>query len=267
MPELRFPRRAPSSAPAPRTDETPRPPAARSDVISCRATNPLSIHDDVSKVFIDERQAKATTATRLFRNEELFSALRDKAMPSYFRQSALSRRPFVIWSSGCSSGEEVYSLAMVALGEFAGKGTAPNLDAFGTDINRERLALARAGCYGMPSRQAIGEAYWALLLRHARLEGASVRMGDDLRARCRFGVFDMRQRPKKHTFDFIVCNHVLQYYDPPGQLHILRNLQEVLKPGGHLYLEGITDGARSAMKLQKIEGQPNLFVPAPLHPH
>jgi chemotaxis methyl-accepting protein methylase len=224
--------------------------------ISCRVTNPLSVQDDLSKVFLDSNQAKATTATRLFRNEDLFEGLRKLVMPDVMSR----RKSMTVWSTGCSSGEEVYSLAMVALAEFAkAKRPMSAFRIFGTDISQDRINEGRSGHYGRPSANAFEPAYWTLLKRYAQVEGPSVVMGDELRSVAKFGLFDMRQKPKKHTFDFIVCNHVLQYYDNPGQLHILQNLMAVLNPGGYLYLEGITDAAVSGARIRKVQG--NFYLP------
>jgi chemotaxis methyl-accepting protein methylase len=76
---------------------------------------------------------------------------------------------------------------------------------------------------------------------------------------CQFTLFDMRKKPKKHTFHFIVCNHVLQYYDTPGQRHIIGNLSAVLKPGGTMYLEGLTDHGLDGTNVMKVQGSSNLY--------
>lgn len=251
-----FHRSSPSNPP-------PRPPrpAMSEDTISCRATNPLSIHEDIERVFVDERQAKATTATRLFRNTELFNALRRHALAEYFARSAGGGgKEFSLWSAGCSSGEEVYSLAMVALDGFARQKIRPRAACFGTDINTQRIAEARQGLYGRPTPAAFSAEYWTLLRRYAAESPSSVQMGPELMAACKFMLFDMRKKPRKHTFDFIVCNHVLQYYDAPGQKVILDNLLAVLRPGGLLYLEGITADIAREAGLEKMPAS-NLYRP------
>lgn len=224
--------------------------------ISCRATNPLSIQDDVSKVFLDEQQAKATTATRLFRNDEIFAAITKIVVPAHLESK---RSKFSMWSTGCSSGEEVYSMAMIALNEFAKAKKNAFMEAFGTDINRNRIAEARQGEYLRPSKDAFSQNYWRLLQTYATVDAQGVQMGPELRNVCKFGLFDMRNRPKKHTFFFIVCNHVLQYYDNEGQRHILANLKSVLNPGGFLYLEGVTEGGLHGSNLKKLDGVPNMY--------
>ncbi len=235
----------------------PRPAAPGSDMtISCRATNPLSLQDDLGKVFLDENQAKATTATRLFRNEELLDAV--KRLTSEFIQSKRSGK-FCMWSTGCSSGEEVYSMAMVALNEFSKAKRQPLLEACGTDINPQRIMEGRMGRYRRPGKDAFGQPYWIMLKNNAEMDNSQVQMGDALRSVCTFAKFDMRNKPKNHTFHFIVCNHVLQYYDAPGQRHIIGNLKAVLKPGGYLYLEGVTEHGMDGLNLMKLKDRPYLY--------
>ena len=241
----------------PKTPAPPRARPAQQDMqISCRATNPLSLDDDLGKVFLDETQAKATTATRLFRNEELFDAT--KKIVGEFIASGRSGA-FSMWSTGCSSGEEVYSMAMIALHEFEKARKQPLLEAFGTDINRNRILEARGGRYRRPGKDSFNASYWRLLNQYAEVDSSSVYMGELLMNTCKFMLFDMRKKPKKHTFHFIVCNHVLQYYDAPGQRHIIGNLAAVLKPKGVLYLEGLTDHGLDGTRVVKIPGSANLY--------
>ena len=244
--------------PAPGSQKPSIRPKAPSGQISCRATNPLSLDDDLGKVFLDEQQAKATTATRLFRNEELFNALTRVALPAFLENNRSGK--FSMWSTGCSSGEEVYSLAMIALEAFAKAKRTPMLEAYGTDINAQRIAEARQGVYIRPSKDAFSQTYMRILSNHAQITDHDVYMGDMLRTVCKFTLFDMRKRPKKHTFHFIVCNHVLQYYDAPGQRHIISNLIAVLRPGGHLYLEGLTNHGLDGTGLVKLPGVANMYV-------
>ena len=244
----------PQKPSAPAAKPVPKAPSMQ---ISCRATNPLSLQDDLGKVFLDENQAKATTATRLFRNDELFDATR-MVVGEFIKSNRTGK--FCMWSTGCSSGEEVYSMGMIALNEFEKNRKQPLVEAFGTDINRNRIIEARDGVYLRPSKDAFNANYWRLLNQYAVLNNSEVQMSDLLRTVCKFTIFDMRNRPKKHTFHFIVCNHVLQYYDGPGQRHIIGNLVSVLKPGGHLYLEGLTEHGLDGSGLVKLDGSPNMFV-------
>lgn len=227
--------------------------------VSSRALNPLSLDESVSDVFLDKRQAQATTATRLFRNPEIFRALREYVLQEYFTNDL--GRGISIWSAGCSSGAETYSLAMAAVEEFVKNRQRPSVRVFGTDINRDRLAEAAAGVYLAPNTLLAGDGYDKLIAKYAAREGPHIRMGQAIRMHVKFGLFDMRKKPRSHTFDFIVCNHVLQYYDLTGQLHILRNLAAVLRPGGYMYIEGITANAVEPSGLRRVSGCRNLYLP------
>jgi chemotaxis methyl-accepting protein methylase len=246
-----------SGNPGGRTEDRYRRKTDNDSVISCRVTNPLSLSDDLGKVFLDEKQAKATTATRLFRNGELFRAITKICLPAFFKGTRGGR--FSIWSTGCSSGEEVYSMAMIVLSEFERRGKPPLFEAFGTDINRNRILEARAGVYTRPARESLTKDYWRLLAAYATMDAHRIEMGDVLRSICKFALFDMRNCPKRHTFNFIVCNHVMQYYDAPGQRHIIANLKSVLRPGGHLYIEGVTDDGLAGSRLRKLHNAPYMY--------
>ena len=152
-------------------------------------------------------------------------------------------------------------MAMIALNELERTKKTPSLflEAYGTDINSNRILEARSGVYRRPGKDAFSADYWRLLNRYAEVDNSSVHMGGLLMETCKFTLFDMRKRPKKHTFHFIVCNHVLQYYDAPGQRHIIGNLAAVLKPGGTMYLEGLTDHGLDGTSVAKIPGSSNLY--------
>lgn len=225
---------------------TPHPP-------STRTLRPLGADEDPLHLFTAETSRKATTATRLFRNEELFRAVAEAA------GSASARKGLTIWCAGCSSGEEAYSLAVAAHAAFEAAGGG-RLLIYGTDINTELLARARAGVYA--SRWQDLHARWKQRLsRYADLHDDGLVFHDWLKRLMKFGIFDVRQRPKRHTFDFISCNHVLQYYDADGQRQIAENLLSVLRPGGHIYLEGVTPVMVDKLNLQRLPGWRNLYRP------
>lgn len=242
--------------------------------ISFRAMDPLAHGEDPSKTFCAADQAKATTATRLFRNEPMFKALRERALPVFLERAGRGGgaggggRPggsgnaiFSLWSAGCSGGHETYSLAM----ECAAALWPHRLDfaGFGTDINQERIAEARAGRFLAKYLSYQSARYRDLTLRFTAPEGEWLRVDPQVRGRLRFGLFDLKQRPRRHTFDFIVCNHVLQYYEAAAQRGFGENMLAVLRPGGLLYLEGLTLAAREALPLTPVAGYTNLFARVP----
>lgn len=228
--------------------------------VSSRVLNPLGHDDDPTATFCDANQAKATTATRFFRNPCLFRALREAVVPAHLARGA--ERNLGVWSAGCSTGEEVYSLAMAGAEALRERKQPLRLTVFGTDISPDCLRTARIGEYRHTPGTYVATGYEDAFARYGEIAGGRWRAGEALRRAVRLGRFDLRQRPTKHTFQFIVCNHVLQYYQPAAQQTILANLKAVLCLGGFLYIEGITPDAREQAGLTPVAGFRNLYVPA-----
>ncbi len=225
--------------------------------VSSRALNPIADGERPETVFCDKTQAKATTATLLFRNPPLFKGLRTVALPGYFAQT--TTRPFLIWSAGCSTGEEAYSLAMLVEAEFLRRKRRPHYQVFGTDINADHIRSARVGVYSGPLKRYDGHPLRGLIARFVTEQRRRLHIDPALRGKVRLGVFDIRKRPRRHRFDYIVCNHVLQYYDARGQLAIIANLRAVARPDGWLYLEGLTPGTVEEAGLKRHPEHRHLF--------
>jgi type IV pilus assembly protein PilK len=157
--------------------------------------------------------------------------------PSFDSLAALlaSRRgdgkPRELWSAGCSTGEEAYSLAMTSA--VAGGATAVT----GTDLNRGALARARAGIF--PARQvaAVPPVWRSRFLRETSL-GGSWEATAPLRSLVKFQavhLLDSGTYPKRE-FDVIFCFNVLIYFRPVTRQEVAASLLGRLKPGGHLFL-------------------------------
>jgi chemotaxis protein methyltransferase CheR len=155
---------------------------------------------------------------------------------SFFRDS----RPFDplrIWSAACSTGQEAYSIAIIAA-ELADSDPAfrtRRVDIIGTDIASSVLARARAGVFtqfevqrGMPIRT---------LLQRFTQEGSSWRIRPEIAARCRFEKLnllgDLRGMGR---FDVVFCRNVLIYFDVPTKARVLVGVAQIMAPDGVLYL-------------------------------
>jgi chemotaxis protein methyltransferase CheR len=150
-----------------------------------------------------------------------------------------------LWSAACSTGQEAYSIAMLADGM---PGLA--LSILGTDLAGNVVERAREGLYSQFEVQRGLPA--ALLVRHFRKEGTMWRISDRLRARCRFETGNLLA-PFGHLprFDVILCRNVLYYFAPPTRKDILSRMVERLAPDGLLYV-GSTESL-SGMGLPLIE--------------
>lgn len=193
---------------------------------------PMFTADPALNCFHDHRRRLFTGASLFFRNAKLLHCLRDIVMPSVLRSFECCH----IWCAGCSTGMEVYSLGMVALDSLARTSQADfEVRLLGTDVSEEALAQGRLGKYAFSERTAGSHA--GLFQQYCeRVDGHAIRIGPELRSRVSFSQRDIREGSRKHLFELVVCDHVLQYFTPEIQLEFLQGLTTGVRPGGFIYV-------------------------------
>ena len=180
-----------------------------------------------------------TNKTDFFREPQHFEYLVRVALPALARESdAGTSRPLMVWSAGCSTGEEPYTLAMV-LAEYAEAHAGFSSAILATDICTEVLEHAKRAIYKTelidPIPPALRRKY--LLMSKDRQQGL-VRVVPGLRDQVRFrrlnfleGDFGMRE-----PMDVIFCRNVFIYFDRPTQEAILNRFARHLAPRGFVFL-------------------------------
>jgi len=147
---------------------------------------------------------------------------------------AAPRRRLSVWSAGCSTGEEVYTLAILI--EESGLFGGWDVRVYGSDISRRCVAAARRGVYGASAFRAVGpNVRRAHFLEHA--DGAHV--SDKIRASCHFGHLNLMDADKVRVVgrvDAVFCRNVLIYFDPKSRKKVIDMFYERLIPGGFLFL-------------------------------
>ncbi|MDH5589763.1 MAG: protein-glutamate O-methyltransferase [Gemmatimonadota bacterium] len=157
-----------------------------------------------------------------------------------FLQRVLSERPAsagppTIWSAGCSSGEEPYTLAMVLShhGRLR-RGSAGRILA--TDISDRVLAHAREGVYDREQVEPVPEDMRKVYLRKAK-DPDQVEVSPALKEMIRFGRLNlMGDWPMSGPFDAIFCRNVMIYFDNPTRETLAQRFTELLTPGGYLFV-------------------------------
>lgn len=172
--------------------------------------------------------------TYFFREDYQLRALRNEIVPRIVESGGAKTR-LSIWSAGCSTGEEVYSIAMVC--HDAGLTASREVRIFGTDISRRCIAAARRGVYGPGAFRAIPQEMRRRYFQE-RPDGAHV--SDEVRALCQFGhlnLLDVDRAAFVGRVDIIFCRNVLIYFDEASRRKVLeKNFYERLWPGGFLLL-------------------------------
>ncbi|HSJ08577.1 MAG TPA: protein-glutamate O-methyltransferase CheR [Longimicrobiales bacterium] len=172
-----------------------------------------------------------TNKTSFFREPKHFELLRQRVIP----ELRVPGRPLRVWSAGCSSGEEPYSLAMTLHADLAGD-AEPRILA--TDISARMLAHARRGVY---SEETMYEVPATLRQQHFRLVSAgpprSYAVSDRLRASIRFAQLNLMDRwPMKGPFDLVCCRNVMIYFDKETQQRLVERFWEMITPGGYFFV-------------------------------
>jgi two-component system chemotaxis response regulator CheB len=147
------------------------------------------------------------------------------------------REPIRVWCAACSTGEEVYSFALV-LEEFRSVHSGFDYSIFGTDIDPISIEAAETAIYDQRSSNFNLERYQHnLLLGSGKTEGLFT-LSKAIRSRCHFDVHDLRssRRHADGPFDVIICRNVLIYFSSVGVKKVVSNVLQNLKPNGHLFL-------------------------------
>lgn len=191
--------------------------------------------------------------TDFFRDERQFVAMREKLVPRRLAVARREGRPLRIWSAGCASGEEPYSLAMTALEA----GALPaEIELLATDVNHEVIEAAEAGIYPLRRVRPISE---ERRRRFFDLQGEALRVRNELRSLVRFEVRNLADPSLPFpdgTVDFVFCRNVLIYFDPASIQRVLDGFHRLIAPTGFLAL-GYSESLYrvfSRFQLTEVEG-------------
>lgn len=169
--------------------------------------------------------------TQFFRNPSTFALLERQVLPELQRRvQAEGRRTLRLWSVGCASGEEPYSLALL-MQELASPEV--KVDILGTDISAAILESARQGLY---EPQRLAEVPAAVRERFFTPEGKGFRLAESVRHMVRFERHNMLTAPAYPSADLIICRNVLIYFSREEQENILQRFAAALPVGGILVL-------------------------------
>ncbi len=173
--------------------------------------------------------------TSFFRDGEAFDDLSEKVLRPALEAQAQASHPGVrIWSVGCSTGQEAYSLGIMALEMMRETGVDAELKIFATDIEKSYLKTAIAGVY--PTRMVqhmpreVRERYFQ------PFDDANMQVTSRLRRAILFSEHDVLNDPPFLHLDLVVCRNMLIYLQPEPRDRAMRRMMFGLAPGGALFL-------------------------------
>jgi chemotaxis protein methyltransferase CheR len=174
--------------------------------------------------------AISTNKTFFFREVQHFDLLRDRVLPPLLASGS----PVRVWSAGCSSGDEPYTLGIL-LHEMEADLARRDVRILATDLSTKVLAKARQGLY---DASTLSDVPPALLKRYFTREGGAVvqyRVADRVRSLVSFARLNLMEAwPMRGPFDVIFCRNVMIYFDRPTQERLIQRYYDLLSPGGYL---------------------------------
>lgn len=190
------------------------------------------IRAEDSPEMVDFVNSITTNLTSFFRENHHFENLRDTVIPDLIKKNAASKR-IRIWSAGCSTGEEPYSIAMV-LASFA---QIKNWDVkvLATDLDSNVVAKAAGGEYPIERAENIPDEYRRFL--EVTEDGESVQAGQAIQSLIAFKQLNLLNRwPMKGPFDVIFCRNVVIYFDAETQTTLFDRYANLLTEKGRLFI-------------------------------
>ena len=208
---------------------------------------------DQKRLALQVVEALLNNETYFFRDAAYFQTLANQVLPDLARKRAATRR-LLIWSAGCSTGQEALSLAMLIAGQ-PGRWHGWTIDILGTDLSGKAIEQARSATYsqfeiqrGMPVDQMLG---------CFSETNDGWRAASRLREMTRFDQHNLLDPPPAPgRFDLVLCRNVLLYFDPRTRRVAFDRLASAVARDGWLML-----GAG-----ETVVGQTERFVPSPIAP-
>ena len=183
--------------------------------------------------------AITTNKTDFFREPRHFDILRDEILPHLTNKQGIGiSRPLRVWSAGCSSGQEAYTLAII-LSEWGSHIPDFKFQILATDISISMLHVAKNAIYSeedvQPMAQALRHKY---LLRSKNNEKKLVQIIPELRNKVSLGILNLMDAPYKvpHKMDIIFCRNVLIYFNKTTEEAIINRLSDCLVRKSYLFL-------------------------------
>ena len=174
-----------------------------------------------------------THETYLFREDYQLEAFREEILPELSRRRRVPKR-LLVWSAGCSTGEEVYTIAILL--RESGLFDDWLLRVVGSDISRQVVSHARRAAYGHNSFRTT-DSYFQR--KYFREQEGKFYVREDIRAMCSFGQLNLLSTERFDVLgrcDVIFCRNVLMYLSGEARHRIVEAFYDTLNPGGYLLL-------------------------------
>lgn len=210
-------------------------------------------HPDLERKLVE---AMTTNETSFYRDTHPFTALRTAIIPEMCKLR-VAQRSLNIWSAACSTGQELYSVAMLIREHFPNLNTW-NVQLVGTDLSEAVLSRARAGKFsqievnrGLPA---------PLLLKYFDRAGMTWQIKPEIRSNASFTKLNLIERwPPLPQMDVVFLRNVLIYFSPDTKREILRKVRQVMSPHAILFLGAAETTMGLDTSFERVEVSQSVF--------
>lgn len=172
--------------------------------------------------------------TQFFRDEPVFKALREEVLPMVIYQKVMENDPTIrVWSAGCSSGEEPYSVAMMLHDLLGDSFHQFKVEVLASDIDEDVLAAAEVGEY-LPRQ--VTNVPKELLAAYFTCQDGSYRIKDEIKRMVRLKRIDLFSETAGSGFDMVLCRNVVIYFNREMQERLYLRFLSSLRPGGYFVM-------------------------------
>ncbi|MGY2339315.1 CheR family methyltransferase [Pseudomonas sp. SDO5532_S415] len=205
----------------------------------------LQTHPEETKALLGDM---LIGVTNFFRDRDAFEALERDVIPNLvtsLRETLPYREEIRVWSAGCSTGEEAYSLAILLSDQLTLEANPAKLQIFATDIDDRAIAFGRAGAY---PEAIVTDVPPSRMRQYFSRENLHYRVRKEIREKVLFAKHSLLLDPPFSQIDLIVCRNLLIYLDREVQRDIMQMFHFALRPGGYLFL-GTSESADGCLDL------------------
>ncbi len=198
------------------------------------------------KILLD---SVTTNLTKFFRNDSHFRSLKDAIIPEIEKRKI--DRSIKIWSAGCSTGEEPYSI-LIYLYEYLTDPDSWDITIIASDISLKSLLVAKEGFYTNERCEAIPQSY---LDKYFDKVDRGYKIKDFFKKLIRFDYHNLKYDNGERDYDIIFCRNVIIYFDKKAQVEVIKKFSVALNNQGYLYLGHSESlyGMNTDFKFSKIE--------------
>lgn len=198
----------------------------------------LSKNPDEYNILLNEITVNYTT---FMRDQDVYKYLEYTLLPKLFQTN-----PVRIWSAGCASGEEPYSLAILTHKILGSKLANHNVIIYASDIDKDALSKASKGEYQEKQLQGLGD----MIIRNyfTKQEKDTYRVKDNVKQLIHFGEHDLMKPSPYTSLDLILCRNVMIYFSREGQQQVHMHFYNALRDDGY-FISG---------KAEMLSGEPSI---------